>query len=782
MDIEKWLEWGEVSRSVFEEFSYTKQYVMHVHVPNQPLSSIVLQPFPVSDEEGKRRVMVHPVLFDFLSYSHATVSIQNAPSDSPDDTPCENISLDCLSSNFRHFAQTDPRLVKNSDWSVSMLPLKELPTDSVVLFDVIFCDDTVARHLQKLPVALREPMFKNLLLGRILKQNAVLLLSTDNGYIIGVTMLSAKEPEVIVEANEAFRIPNDPDGFELELGLTEDTLEELAEVQDESEEGKQATEAPGYETALEEIKDLVNLGRTNVAPTAVLLTGCPGVGKSRLSSVLASSFSPKTNSEGRVVSLLSADDIFVHAVTETNLFENYISPTLRGCNIWILDNLQLLERENSDEPPQQDAEYTSVLNSIVHAIDVYQESCFILGITRDSARLPHALTKVGRFEKEIEMLPPSQTQREMIWGSILGDTVPQREIRENWGGALADVTAGCVASDLVRIHEDAVASFIARQSESNKQGESLSWEFLREAAKNAVPSQLEELDVRKPRIFEPGLTWKEIHELSWESFCGYESSKQAIYRQVVLPWRQFLLKLETSEDVDALQIPPPPGVLFHGPSGCGKTFAVPFLASSLQLSTIQVRATDVLDKWLGGSEALVRALFARARASSPCVLFIDEIDAIATNRETDSSNDFTSRILSTFLNEMDGVSSGAQKNKVLVVACTNRLEALDAALLRPGRLQEHFALKSPTEHDLLEILRYYLRKVPLQDDVRMHEIAQRIFEKGLGAAHVEGFCRDACLEAFRRTNSSNDVALQWDDFLIVLERSQETATWIGATS
>jgi SpoVK/Ycf46/Vps4 family AAA+-type ATPase len=117
------------------------------------------------------------------------------------------------------------------------------------------------------------------------------------------------------------------------------------------------------------------------------------------------------------------------------------------------------------------------------------------------------------------------------------------------------------------------------------------------------------------------------------------------------------------------------------------------MADSLQLPMIQVRAADILDKWLGGSEALLRSLFSRARAASPCILFLDEIDAIANNREEDDTNDFTSRILSTLLNEMDGVSSAIQKSRVLVVACTNRLGSLDSALLRPGRLQEHFYLQ-----------------------------------------------------------------------------------------
>lgn len=177
-----------------------------------------------------------------------------------------------------------------------------------------------------------------------------------------------------------------------------------------------------------------------------------------------------------------------------------------------------------------------------------------------------------------------------------------------------------------------------------------------------------------------------------------------------------------------------------------------------------------MNQWLGGSEAAIRSLFARARSASPCILFFDEIDAIASNREDDGAADVTSRVLTTFLNEMDGISSGGNAiGGVLVVACTNRLETLDAALLRPGRLDEHVLLEMPGMSDVHEILKLYLSKVPLHENVSANELSELFVELNASSADIKGICRDACLRAIRdKTRPSSDLVLSRDDVLAAI--------------
>lgn len=147
-------------------------------------------------------------------------------------------------------------------------------------------------------------------------------------------------------------------------------------------------------------------------------------------------------------------------------------------------------------------------------------------------------------------------------------------------------------------------------------------------------------------------------------------------------------------------------------------------------------------------------------------MFFDEIDAIASNREDDGASvDVTSRVLTTFLNEMDGITSGGNAvGGVLVVACTNRVGALDAALLRPGRLDEHVLLELPVISDVEEILQLHLLKVPLHENVSTRELSELFVELNASGADIERVCRDACLRAVRdKTRSSFDLMVTHDD-------------------
>ena len=121
-----------------------------------------------------------------------------------------------------------------------------------------------------------------------------------------------------------------------------------------------------------------------------------------------------------------------------------------------------------------------------------------------------------------------------------------------------------------------------------------------------------------------------------------------------------------------------------------------------------------------------------------------------------------SRLLSTLLNEMDGISSDKQKHSVLVVACTNRLEELDAALLRPGRLEEHVHLEHPEESDVMAMLQLYLSKVPLSDSTNLEALAAELAKRHATGADVQGICHEACLNAIHRADSQDVVLLPED--------------------
>ena len=482
-------------------------------------------------------------------------------------------------------------------------------------------------------------------------------------------------------------------------------------------------DCPGYETLLAHLQDLIQPHQPG-RPTGVLLRGCSGVGKTRLATALASSCN---NSRIHDVHMISAHDLLMQAswATQEDLLKHINKPIQSYCPLVIIDDLSVMEHSSD-----HDMEWMLVRNTLLIAMDQWiHDGVAILGIAIGT--LPQEFTK--RLEVHRTMLPPTQAQREVMLESILHHNVGHGAAK-----ALSGALAGCVAADMQQL------SVYETLDE------------LLDASRRCIPSQLAQLDVTKTPT-SPFTDYAQNHEWAWKDFGGYHEIKKRIFRTVVMPWKRFLLD-HPAEDAFST-VPPPRGVLFHGVPGVGKTMAAGCLAASIGLPVVRVRASDVLDKWLGGSEAAIRSLFDRARAAAPCILFFDEIDAIACNRDNDNNeNDVTSRILTTFLNEMDGVSSDGSSG-VLVVACTNRLQDLDAALLRPGRLEEHVPLARPSQDDVLHILQLALSKVPKANDMILVDIAELFVELKATGADIDGVCRDACAIAIKTATDLNDVRL-----------------------
>ena len=609
---------------------------------------------------------------------------------------------------------------------------------------------------------------------------------------------------------------------------------------------------PGYEGLLNELLRLAQIRHPSAAPSGVILTGCTGVGKSRMASCLADRLLEQDEDYAPIVRRVSAKDILLAAASHIDV-KLLIDHTLGTAmiesisiarRVLIIDDLDaVIDLTGGEETSASlNSENVLAVNAIIGAIDLLVKGMrddtsqkpvskssdrkdasapFILGLCCcSSEQIPANLLRVGRFEKIVTMAAPTQHQREKIFQSmleslpLLQDGYDKQELAKKWAVALAPQTAGFVASDIRRVCADALTRSQSRYlcSHSNLTSASLSnarivWNDVRESARVCVPSQLARLDVTSTSMYTEQVPGAEIgdadsskllaHEKAWSIFGGYQDMKNRVYRTVVSPWiheriRQEEEALKTfSNKTDLLgaplseptkdlsmRIPPPTGILFYGPCGVGKSMAAQCLASSLSLPVIKVAASDVLDQWLGGSEAAIRSLFARARSASPCVLLFDDIDAIACNRDDDDgdSTNVQSRILSTLLNEMDGVSSHANRGGVLVLATTNRLSAIDSALLRPGRLEEHIELGLPSAFDIEEMLRLHLAKIRVDDDVDTWDLSRRLESADATGADVEGICTGACLRAIRRaTEGSFDetddaaIGLSAQDFRLAFQ-------------
>jgi len=195
---------------------------------------------------------------------------------------------------------------------------------------------------------------------------------------------------------------------------------------------------------------------------------------------------------------------------------------------------------------------------------------------------------------------------------------------------------------------------------------------------------------------------------------------------------------------ERLGVEAPKGVLLYGPPGTGKTLLAKAVATESEANFISVKGPEFLSKWVGESERAVRETFRKARQAAPCVVFFDEIDAIAPARGSLGDTHVTERVISQLLTELDGLE---ELRDVTVIAATNRPDIIDPALLRPGRFDRLIYIPPPDKKARKEIFKIHTRKKPLAKDVDLDELAERT--EGYTGADIAAVCNEAVMAAIR---------------------------------
>ena len=229
---------------------------------------------------------------------------------------------------------------------------------------------------------------------------------------------------------------------------------------------------------------------------------------------------------------------------------------------------------------------------------------------------------------------------------------------------------------------------------------------------------------RKPRV-------------TYEEIGGMKEQIKRLREIVELPMRH-------PEVFARLGIEPHNGILMYGSPGCGKTLIAKALASESEANFFIINGPEIMNKYYGETEARLRDIFKEARESSPSIIFIDEIDAIAPKRE-EAFGDVEKRVVAQLLALMDGMS---ERGQVIVLGATNRPESLDPALRRPGRFDREIEIGVPNAEGRLEILQIHTRGMPLSDDINLQELASELH--GYTGADIKALCREAAMKALRR--------------------------------
>ena len=251
-----------------------------------------------------------------------------------------------------------------------------------------------------------------------------------------------------------------------------------------------------------------------------------------------------------------------------------------------------------------------------------------------------------------------------------------------------------------------------------------------------------------------------VPKVRYADVAGQDKALAAIRQVVQLPLTHF-------EYFAALNVEPQAGILLYGPPGNGKTLLAKAVATECQAHLEIINGPEILSKWVGESEANLRAIFARCRQLAPSVLLIDEIDSLAPCREW-LSQQHDVQIIAQLLVLLDGLEP---RGRVAVVATTNRLEALDPALRRPGRFDYHIEVPLPDRTGRTAILRVHLKKMRLAKHVRIHRLVKET--EGFSGAEIAGVCREAGTQAILRGLASgtlpSDVCVAQDDLYAALE-------------
>jgi transitional endoplasmic reticulum ATPase len=228
-----------------------------------------------------------------------------------------------------------------------------------------------------------------------------------------------------------------------------------------------------------------------------------------------------------------------------------------------------------------------------------------------------------------------------------------------------------------------------------------------------------------------------IPYITYEDIGGLDREIQLVREMVELPLRH-------PELFKRLGIDPPKGVLLRGPPGCGKTLLAKAVANESQAHFISINGPEIMSKFYGESEKKLRSLFKEAEEKAPSIIFIDEIDAIAPKRET-VTGEVERRVVAQLLALMDGLES---RGRVIIIGATNRPNAVDSALRRPGRFDRELEIKVPSEEGRLEIFQIHTRNMPLDDTVVLKEIAK--ITHGYVGADLMSLVREAGMAALRR--------------------------------
>ncbi len=545
-------------------------------------------------------------------------------------------------------------------------------------------------------------------------------LNTQMGGRVQFVITSTKPTKpVIVTENTIFKLGSMTKA--IDSSVPRITYDELGGLKNEVQKIREMVELPMRHP---ELFDKIGVE----APKGVLLYGPPGTGKTLLAKAVAG----ETNAH---FTSLSGPEIMGkhYGESEERIREIFTQAEENSPSIIFIDEIDSIAPKRDEVSGELEKRIVSQLLTLMDGMKSRGKVVVIAATNRPDSIDP-ALRRPGRFDREIEIgIPDDEGRLDILSIHTRGMPIDEKvDLKQ-----ISKTTHGFVGADLEVLSKEAAMRSLRRiLPEIDLDEEKISSEILqkiqissddfRDALREVRPSALREVQVQIPNV-------------SWDDVGGLDELKAELREAVEWP-------IKYKDAFDYVDVETPKGILLHGPPGTGKTLIAKALAKMTESNFISIKGPELLSKWVGESEKGVREIFRKARQAAPCIIFLDEVDALVPRRGSGGSESHvTENVVSQILTEIDGLE---ELHNVLIIGATNRLDIVDEALLRPGRFDRIIKVPNPDEKGRQHIFEIHTEKKPLADDVDITKLVE--LTDSFSGAEITAVANRAGIASLRR--------------------------------
>jgi transitional endoplasmic reticulum ATPase len=638
----------------------------------------------------------------------------------------------------------DKKLIRIDGYTRNNIGVGIDDTVSVRKVNVKKAEQIILAPAEELNIVGLENSLPELLEGRVVTRGDMIPLNIMGRKIgFAVTSTSPTDAASLIDSNTEFIIGSIPKAAA--KGVPRVSYEDIGGLKNEVQKVREMIELPLRHP---EIFDRIGIE----APKGVLLHGPPGTGKTLLAKAVAN----ETNANFYSISGPEIMSKF-YGESEERLREVFKEAEENAPSIIFIDEIDSIAPKREEVSGDVEKRVVSQLLTLMDGIQS-RGKLVVIGATNRPNAIDPALRRPGRFDREIDIgIPDEQGRLDILLIHTRGMPLTEDVSLES----IAKVTHGFVGADLEALSKEAAMRSLRRiLPEINLEQPKIPAQILNkikitkqdfdEALRDVQPSAMREVLVQRPNV-------------GWEDIGGLQQVKEELAEAIEWPLKHANLFAEANVD-------PPKGILLYGPPGTGKTMMAKAVAATSEANFISIKGPELISKWVGESEKGVREVFRKARQAAPCVIFFDELDAIALRRGGGSEGDahVTERVLSQMLTELDGLED---LKGVVVIGATNRPDIIDEALLRPGRFDRILEVPPPDNEARKHIFQIHTKKKPLESDVNLDKLVE--MAEGLTGADIAALLNAAAMSAIKehvRQKSGSKLKISMKHFETALNK------------